>query len=182
MAAEALLLINSFYGEETIYQLKKNYAANYYRYLGISDHMNYNPQVDALVIGSDEVFNCVQNNPNVGFSPDLFGAGSRAGKLISYAASFGNTTLEKLAQYHVSDKVAGWLSDFDALSVRDSNSAHIVEKLTGNAPQVHLDPVLMYDFSKDRAELPAFAKNRKYMILYGYSGRFTHRECRMIRK
>ena len=40
----------------------------------------------------------------------------------------------------------------------------------------------MYDFSKDRAELPAFAKNRKYMILYGYSGRFTHRECRMIRK
>ena len=38
---------------------KKNYAANYYPYLGISDHMNYNPQVDALVIGSDEVFNCV---------------------------------------------------------------------------------------------------------------------------
>ncbi len=161
---------------------KKNYAANYYPYLGISDRMNYNPQVDVLVIGSDEVFNCVQNNPNVGFSPELFGAGNRAGKLISYAASFGNTTAEKLAQYQVSDKVAGWLSKFDALSVRDRNSAQIVEKLTGNAPQVHLDPVLMYDFSKDSAELPAFAKNRKYMILYGYSGRFTHRECRMIRK
>ena len=44
MAAEALLLINFFFGEETIYKLKKNYAANYYRYLGISDLMNYNPK------------------------------------------------------------------------------------------------------------------------------------------
>lgn len=161
---------------------KKNYASNYYPYLGISDQMNYNPAVDLLVIGSDEVFNCVQNNPNVGFSPDLFGEGNRAGKLISYAASFGNTTLEKLEQYKVSGKVAKWLSDFDALSVRDANSEEIVRKLTGKAPQVHLDPVLMYDFSKEQAELPAFARKHKYMILYGYSGRFTRGECAQIRK
>jgi hypothetical protein len=181
-AADVFLSPSPFIEKIRFIRYKKNYASNYYPYLGISDHMNYNPQVDALVIGSDEVFNCVQNNPNVGFSPELFGEGNRAGKLISYAASFGNTTMEKLEQYKVSDSVAGWLSKFDALSVRDDNSAQIVKKLTGNTPQIHLDPVLMYDFSGDAAELPAFARKQNYMILYGYSGRFTHQECKKIRK
>ena len=35
--------------------------------------MNYNPTVDCLVIGSDEVFNCIQKNSNVGYSLELFG-------------------------------------------------------------------------------------------------------------
>ena len=64
--------------------------------LGITDEMNYNPTVDCLVIGSDEVFNCIQKNSNVGYSPELFGKNNHAKKLITYAASFGNTTLEKL--------------------------------------------------------------------------------------
>ena len=67
--------------------------------LGIADEMNYNPTVDCLVIGSDEVFNCIQKNSNVGYSPELFGKNNHAKKLITYAASFGNTTLEKLEKY-----------------------------------------------------------------------------------
>ena len=84
---------------------KKNYASNYYPYLGISEKMNYAPKVDLLVIGSDEVFNCVQNNTNVGFSPELFGKNNNAERLISYAASFGNTTIEKLEKYKVASIV-----------------------------------------------------------------------------
>ena len=91
---------------------KKNYAANYYPYLGITEEKNYNPELDVLIIGSDEVFNCVQNNTNVGFSPELFGQGNKAKKLVSYAASFGNTTIEKLEQYGVKDQVTEWLSAF----------------------------------------------------------------------
>ena len=101
---------------------KKNYAANYYPHLGITDQLNYSPEIDVLIIGSDEVFNCVQNNTNVGFSPELFGQGRKAKKLISYAASFGNTTLDKLEQYKVKEKVSSWLKEFDAISVRDQNS------------------------------------------------------------
>ena len=63
--------------------------------LGITDEMNYNPTLDCLVIGSDEVFNCIQKNSNVGYSTELFGKDNRADRLITYAASFGNTTLEK---------------------------------------------------------------------------------------
>lgn len=161
---------------------KKNYAANYYPYLGISEERNYSPELDLLIIGSDEVFNCVQNNTNVGFSAELFGQFSRAKKLISYAASFGNTTIEKLEQYSVKNKVAEWLKDFDAISVRDKNSAEIVRQLTGVNPVYNLDPVLMYDYIGKCKDIPNTVPYKKYMLLYGYFGRFSKQECKEIRK
>lgn len=161
---------------------KKDYAANYYPYLGIStDKMNYTPKLDMLIIGSDEVFNCVQDNANVGFTPELFGVGNRAGKVISYGASFGNTTLEKLEKYNVKDQVSGWLGVLSAVSVRDANSGAIVRELTGREPVYHLDPVLAFDFLEKCKEIPDHVAESGYMILYGYSGRFTEEECRVIR-
>ena len=162
-------------------QYKKNYASNYYPYLGIGAEMNYAPELDLLVIGSDEVFNCVQSNTNVGFSPELFGAGHRANRLITYAASFGNTTLDKLKKYAVSGQVGQWLSDFDAVSVRDTNSGAIVGALTGREPRYHLDPVLAYDFMGRCEKIPESVPEKEYMILYGYSGRFTKEECEAVR-
>lgn len=161
---------------------KKNYAANYYPYLGITDEKNYSPEVDILIIGSDEVFNCVQNNTNVGFSQELFGQGNRAKKLISYAASFGNTTIVRLEKYGVKDIVAGWLDSFDAISVRDKNSGEIVKELTGTEPEYHLDPVLMYDFVGKCHDIPNSVPDKDYILLYGYSGRFSKAECKEIRK
>ena len=161
---------------------KKNFASNYYPYLGITKENNYNPELDVLVIGSDEVFNCVQNNTNVGFSPELFGQGNRARKLISYAASFGNTTLEKLEQYGVKDKVADWLKRFDTISVRDKNSGEIIKVLTDQEPVYNLDPVLIYDFIGKCKDIPKSVPYKNYMLLYGYSGRFSKEECKEIRK
>lgn len=160
---------------------KINYAANYYPYLGLGE-MNYSPELDVLVIGSDEVFNCVQNNPNVGFSPELFGVGNNAKKVITYAASFGNTTVEKLKKYGVNEKVASWVKDIEAISVRDKNSGHVVKELTGKEPVYNLDPVLVYDFIGKCTDIPTSVPEDNYMILYGYAGRFSKEECRKIRK
>lgn len=163
-------------------QYKKNYSAKYFPYLGIIAEYNYFPELDVLVIGSDEVFNCVQNNTNVGFSPELFGQGHKAKKLISYAASFGNTTEEKLNQYDVRDKVAEWLRDFKAVSVRDQNSVNIVNTLTGREPICNLDPVLIYNFMDKCKEIPQTVPEKDYLLLYGYSGRFSKEECSEIKK
>ena len=38
---------------------KKNYARKYLPLLGITNDYNYQPELDYLVIGSDEVFNCI---------------------------------------------------------------------------------------------------------------------------
>lgn len=160
---------------------KRKYATNYYPYLGITKEMNYAPLIDLLVIGSDEVFNCVQNNTNVGVTPDLFGQGYCASKKISYAASFGNTTVEKLQQYKIDGQVGSWLMQLDDISVRDKNSAFTVEKLIGKKPTEHLDPVLIYDFMGS-GKIPEKVEEQNYMMLYGYSGRFSVEECNSIRQ
>ena len=160
---------------------KKNYAKKYYPLLGLTEKPNIDPQVDVLVIGSDEVFNCVQNNVNVGYTPALFGVDVNTKKIISYAASFGNTTLEKLKEHGKDEEVGRWLQEnFSALSLRDQNSYDIVTTLTNKPAEIHLDPVLTYDFAEEKER--AFKRpDYKYMIVYGYSGRFSDAECREIR-
>lgn len=159
---------------------KKNYHKKYFPYLGISKHMNYTPILDLLVIGSDEVFNCVQSNPNVGLSPELFGEGNRSKRLITYAASFGNTDIRKIDSYNLRDRVTEWLKKIDAISVRDANSGDIIERLTKGTPRYNIDPVLAYRFLSQCEEIPKSLRETKYMILYGYSGRFSIEECKVI--
>lgn len=59
-------------------QYKRTFADKYMPLLGITDEKNYNPTLDCLVIGSDEVFNCIQMNSNVGYSTELFGKDNHA--------------------------------------------------------------------------------------------------------
>lgn len=162
---------------------KRTYGERFYPLLGIDDSQNLNPTLDLLVIGSDEVFNCVQDNANVGFTPALFGYGfADVSRKISYAASFGNTTLVKLEKFGVDDKVAEWLSKLDAISVRDENSGTIVRDLTDAEPNYNLDPVLAYDYMGKCNKIPAEVGEREeYMILYGYSGRLSSDECKSVR-
>lgn len=159
---------------------KRNYASKYLPLLGVTEGPNYNPFLDYMVIGSDEVFNCIQKNTNVGFSPELFGAGNNAGKVITYAASFGNTTIGKLREYGKAEEIAGYLNDIAAISVRDSNSGSIVQELTSREPDYHLDPVLAYDYFGKCNQIPEINVGEKYLILYAYSGRITDAEADWI--
>ena len=159
---------------------KQSFAQKYMPLLGITDEMNYNPTVDCLVIGSDEVFNCIQKNSNVGYSPELFGKNNHAKKLITYAASFGNTTLEKLEKYKKANEVGALLKKFDAISVRDANSGTILEQLTGKEPVYNLDPVLTYDYMNCCDKIPQVQTNEKYLILYAYAGRISNDEADWI--
>ena len=159
---------------------KQSFAKKYMPFLGITDEMNFNPTLDCLVIGSDEVFNCIQKNSNVGYSLELFGKDNHAKKLITYAASFGNTTLEKLEKYKKAGEVGILLKQFDALSVRDKNSGSIVEKLTGKVPIYNLDPVLTYDYMHCSDKIPQIQSNERYLILYAYAGRISNQEADWI--
>lgn len=142
--------------------------------LGITDKREFNTKCDVLIVGSDEVFNCLQLGPNVGYSLELFGRHANATKVVSYAASFGNTTLEKLEAYGVAEEIGECLKGFNAISVRDSNSASVVETLINQKPLVHLDPVLV-----GGAETDAWGHCNEcdFVALYGYSFRFTEDEC-----
>lgn len=162
---------------------KRTYARRYFPSIGIDQSKHYETALDLHVIGSDEVFNCVQSNTNVGFSRDLFGHTSKADRLISYAASFGHTTLPRITQYGIRSKLVEDLARFDAISVRDQNSAEVVEQLTGATPHIHADPVLAY---AGLLSEPAVPKERlytqKYVLLYGYPGRISSKEGESVRR
>lgn len=142
-------------------------------YLGVTDSRNYNTDYDAVIIGSDEVFNCTQEDAWWGASMMLFGEGVTTKKLISYAASFGYTTEERLFEFGLYDKVASNLGNFSAISVRDNNSEQIILKMIGLKPYKHLDPVFIYDFQK---ELKIKKKKKKYLVIYQYQNRINDQQ------
>ena len=162
-------------------QFYQNYSGKYLQIIGVSDERRERPDTDVLVIGSDEVFNCVQSNPDVGCSMELFGKDSRAKKIISYAASFGNTGIKELKRFDVQDEIAELLKKFTAISVRDKNSEVIVKELVGKMPQKHLDPVLIYDYTKEVTSCTCYMPFERYMVVYAYSSRITKQEGKEIK-
>ena len=58
--------------------------------------VNGDEHFDTCVIGSDEVFNCLQKS-KWGFSSQLFGKVEAAEKVITYAASCGSTKVDNLS-------------------------------------------------------------------------------------
>lgn len=150
-----------------------------YPILGISKFKAYHTKVDVLIVGSDEVFNCTQRNPKVGFALDFFGENNKARRLITYAASFGSTTYEKLCSYKVDAQIKKDLKMFDAISVRDNNSYSIVEKLCGVKSNLNLDPVLVSGIENEPWKE---ANIENYIIVYGYAGRFAEEEKQAIVK
>lgn len=149
------------------------------KFLDVGKETNYLPNLDVLVIGSDEVFNCTQRGKDVGYSLQLFGKDNKANKLISYAASFGSTTYEKLSYYGKLNEIGNYLSKFDSISVRDKNSYQIVKKLTNIVPKNNVDPVLVYDFNN---EVTKQIDMTNYVVVYAYSGRINEDEAKAIQE
>ncbi len=129
---------------------------------------------DLIVIGSDEVFNCCQD-VSWGFSTQLYGdiPDSSARKVVSYAGSFGYTDLDKLKSYRVDSEIAKHLRKLESISVRDENSAAIVEKLIGEKPPIHIDPVLAYGYEQEIADFKESPIDTPYMIVYSYQDRIN---------
>lgn len=114
---------------------------------------------DAVVVGSDEVWNF--RHPWYGSKPIFFGDGLKAGRLVSYAASFGNHS----AWDGIDAAWARKLGRFSAISVRDENSWHLVRNGTELAPEMVLDPCLQFSEvipSNQSGEEEPFA------LVYGY--------------
>ena len=139
--------------------------------LGV-DQWNEDEPCDIVIVGSDEVFNCTQLNASFGFSTHLFGKGVNAKKVISYAASFGHTCMSDLDRYGITSEVKENLKNFSIISVRDKNSAAIVEQFTGIAPLEHVDPVVVGEFDQ-RIPAPPI---KDYIAVYAYGNRINREE------
>ena len=156
---------------KTIYKFQTRFSNEFLPNLGVKNGATKKHH-DIVVIGSDEVFNCAQKTW-FGFSPQLYGEGLDANKVITYAASFGSTTIDKLQELGVRDEVARMLGHFDQISVRDLNSYKTVEALIGKEPIIHVDPVLINDFSE---YIPKEKHKSDYIIVYSYPDRISDKK------
>ena len=98
--------------------------------------------------------------------------------MITYAASFGSTTIEKLDKYGKTTEISNLLKEFDAISVRDKNSHDIIKTLTAIDPIDSIDPVLLYDFSNEVDNIDVDLSN--YIVVYAYSERINKIEAEAI--
>jgi len=114
---------------------------------------------DIVFFGSDEIWNI--NNPGFGYDLSYFGKGLSKTRKVSYAPSFGSTKIDdgKLSM------VKQYLTEFDAISVRDINSQNIINRLIDKKPIIVPDPTFLVDHLQWAVEPPI---KEDYILVYAY--------------
>ena len=111
------------------------------------------------IYGSDAIWHTFSW---LGFQPYYFGEGNEGFK-ISYAASIGPTDSDN-TNIVTQSKIKVLLNKFTHISVRDTNTARLVKKMTGHDPLIVVDPV----FLTDLYFINSIKKNtEKFAIIYG---------------
>ena len=113
---------------------------------------------DAIVIGSDEVWNF--GTDLIGYDPVYFSQGLKAGRIVSYAASFGTIKTHEA----VPEQLRNSLNRIEYVSVRDENSANIMRAISNKPVQIVLDPTFLVDL-KPEAITP---HERGFILIYGF--------------
>lgn len=134
-----------------------------YQLIPHTDHMNgeqlEKEKFDVIISGSDTVWEF--NNKSMGSDYRLIGNGLNAKKLVSYAPSCGTTTIDT----EVEEGFAKGISKYEYITVRDDNSADVIQKYTGTRPEIVLDPTLLWNFNKDQnVIMPTY---ESYIAVYG---------------
>ena len=141
------------------------------------DKENY----DAIVFGSDQIWN--ENLTDHAFFEYMgdFGTDSCTVKKISYAASNGRGEFSEERK----DEIKRKLGEFSAISTRENSLAeYINENFSLNAKSV-ADPTLLLcadDWQKLESKLPKNLEKGKYILVYTFDEPTTYETARAISK
>lgn len=119
----------------------------------------YADNYDAIIVGSDVVWDF--KSSFLGSDPIYFGQELSAERLVSYSPSFGTVGPNDPTPPFVHTG----LHSFSSISVRDDNSADIVEGIVGKRPPITLDPTFLY--KNDGEEIVPPLKD--YLLVYAHS-------------
>lgn len=156
----------------------KKYREFQKRFFNLSDVREENElsdsSYDAVVAGSDQIWNVTIAD----YSDVYFLNWVKEAKKIAYSPSFGAKNPSKYAKDI--EKIKRYLSDFDALSVREKNGQKWLAELGFNVP-VLLDPTLLLareDYKK--LEDDSCTPRKKYIFFYSPS--FDRDMCYFVKK
>lgn len=153
----------------TIYNFRKRRTLTGYKAKKgiVGDFYSQSPQLDGVIVGSDEVFAL-----HTGPTPVFFGHGLPTDSVISYAGCFGPTTANEVRRLHCEPLVASGLKAMKAITVRDQNSADAVRDLTGIDAPLVVDPVLLYGYKTEIGSMVA-PTHKDYLLVYAYDNRLN---------
>lgn len=154
------------------FKRKKNFEKFINNYLNISEKQYNSHNIeqlknagyDVIVTGSDQTFNLgLKGNSNERLPyllPFEF-----SGKKFSFSSSFGDSVDKFTPEYK--EILKSYLSDYNALSVREKNGADFIENLIGKRPQETFDPTLSLTQSEwDLVASKEKNKDGKYILFY----------------
>ncbi|WP_270377136.1 polysaccharide pyruvyl transferase family protein [Megamonas funiformis] len=154
-------ILKENYGEECIrqYNIKKfsdRYISIHYDYR-IKE--NIGTEYDFFVVGSDQIWYPFPNKMNIRFLKF-----APYEKRIAYAASLGNSKIEKVYKNLFKKSILG----MKHISVRESKGAEIIYELIGKKVPVLVDPTLLLSKEKwDKMIIkPSWYKECKYIFVY----------------
>ena len=126
-------------------KMSRIHGEDYTKYLETDKVLPLDQNFDLVIIGSDEVFNCTTPS-RWGFSTQLFGKIDRANRVVTYAASCGQTNYEKVKELGLVDELREAMNNVYSFSVRDENTREFVKNITQKESFLHLDPVFLYNY------------------------------------
>ena len=148
---------------KTFFNFKKYRTLNKFKQKNYTFSPLYKEELPYVVIGSDEVFSL-----EAGINKMMYGHDVPADIIFSYAASFGQTDIDRIKEKHCLDLISSGLKNFKAISVRDKASANTVFTLTGVKPEICFDPVLLYGFGKELKQNKYKVPDKNYLVVYAY--------------
>lgn len=117
---------------------------------------------DLIIVGSDEVFSV-----ETGVTDAFWGNNAKCRNIISYAGSFGPTTLDEIKQKKLEDYISTSINNFSSIAVRDKNSKEIIETLSSKNAQLTCDPVILYGYENE-IKVQKRKIKEDYILLYSY--------------
>lgn len=131
------------------------------KHIGVEDLKSLTDMYDVFIVGSDQVWNPFINRFDSAF---FLSFASDKNKRISYAASFGGKKMDK----SYLENNLGYLKRFDAISVRESESAELLKAETGIVAETVVDPtfLLTKDDWINKLKLDVTPAKEKYVLCY----------------
>lgn len=131
-----------------------------------SSIMENPPLYDIYITGSDQVW----NPQYIGFDTNYFlDFAPENSKKISYASSFSTSDIPS----HLFNIYSKKLSEYCAISVRESSAFEIVKKMTGKSPSVVCDPTILLNDEEwtKLGNKSIFKTEEQYILVYvlGYA-------------
>lgn len=134
------------------YIKNKTFREKYFRFKYYTDQ-----DIDIVIIGSDEVFSIP-----VGINIMMYGHGLSTDRIIAYAPSFGQTTIDLIKKHNCTNIVASGLRSFKSISARDNYSANMIKYFTQSDVGIVCDPVMFYNNHDGNKTIV----KHKYLLLY----------------